>query len=188
MPATEVTLLLDRTGQQQPAGRRFLQLFCPAPSSFMLCLSTLIFDLILRKRMFWSSHALCWLVCCKLSQSGPFRGPHALTMPQCHTHGSYFVFIFLWQLHHAHVSEVTDHSEGQWPIWVLGDHFLKLSFGFIKALQCEVQLKELHQGAAMPSAGLLFQMFAFRSSAWTPSTQALKWNYPENLNPVSSRR
>lgn len=149
MPATEMTLPLDRTGQQYLAGRSFLELFYPTLSSLMLSLSTPIFDL--RKWSLRSSHALGQCACCKLAQSAPFWGLCVLTLPQRHPQSLYFVFIFRWQLHCAHLSKTTDHLEGQRPIWVLGDHFLKLSFGFIKALQFEVQLKALCQGAAMQS-------------------------------------
>lgn len=94
-----------------------------------------------------SHHAPFQLACCKLAQSAPSRGPYTLTVPQCHTHGSYFVFIFLSQLHCAHLSKPTNLLEGQWPMSVLGDRFLKLSLGFIKALEFEAQLKALCQNS-----------------------------------------
>lgn len=113
MTATEMTLRLDRTGQSQLVGRSFLKFFYPTLSSLMPSPSTPIFDLALRKPSLRSHHALGQLACCKLAQSAPFWGPYALTLPQCHTHGLYFVFIFLWQLHCAHLSKTTDHLEGQ---------------------------------------------------------------------------
>lgn len=75
MAAAEMALLLDRTGQQQIAGRGFLKLFCPTLSSFVVSLVTPIFDFLLRKQSLKSHHAVFQLAGCKLAQRAPSRGP-----------------------------------------------------------------------------------------------------------------
>lgn len=55
----------------------------------------------------------------QISWECSFWAPYALTLLQCHTHGLYLVFIFLWQCCCAHLSKTADHLGNQWSIRVL---------------------------------------------------------------------
>lgn len=179
--------MLDGSSQLQLVGRSFLKPCSSTLSSLMLSLSAPISDLILVNQSLQSSHALGQLSCCRLVPSVPFHTA-VLTLSQCHSHHLDFVFIVLLQPHCAYLSKTMDRSKGQWPICVLWDLSLKLSFGFIKALQLEEQLNVLSQGAATQLKVLLWaQMLPFNPSAWAQCIQSHKWNYLENLQPVSSR-
>lgn len=138
MPAAEMALLLDRTAQQHIAGRGFLKLFHPTLSSSMLGLLTPMLDFILRKQSLQSHRAVFQLASCKLAQSAPSQGP-CWIVPQCHTHGLYFSL----SSSNGFTVLIFQRPQTSWraSISVLGDHFLKLSLGFIKALQFEAQLK-----------------------------------------------